>query len=91
MYEINDSNEYLINTPVRNNYLYNFLPYNIYYPKDYNKDKNLRDEVMNDTDYIAASCLGARVIQVKGTDHDNNDDNDNDNDHDRYLFIQPVL
>jgi hypothetical protein len=47
MYEINDSNEYLINTPVRNNYLYNFLPYNIYYPKDYNKDKNL-----NNTDFI---------------------------------------
>jgi hypothetical protein len=47
MYEINDSNEYLIKTPVRNNYLYNFLPYNIYYPKDYNKDENL-----NNTDFI---------------------------------------
>jgi hypothetical protein len=33
-------------------------------------EKNLRDEVMNDTDYIGASCLGARVLQVEGTDHD---------------------
>lgn len=32
-------------------------------------EKNLRDEVMNDTDYIGASCLGARVLQVEGTDH----------------------
>jgi len=36
-----------------------------------NIEKNLRDEVMNDNDYIAASCLGARLIHVEGTiEHD---------------------
>ena len=56
MYMINESNEYLIESNVRNNDVYKFLPYNIYYPnfppgyetiKDRDKDKKL-----NNTNFI---------------------------------------